>query len=102
MRSVEGSSGFLRGVWQSQHMMNEDTYGGTTLETRGIGIKGMTCDHCVRRVERALRGKAGVKEVRVDLGAAQATVTFDRTQTSLPELHDALSASGYSPAPIPL
>jgi hypothetical protein len=28
------------------------------LETREIGVAGMTCDHCARRIENALRGGA--------------------------------------------
>jgi copper chaperone CopZ len=71
------------------------------LETRDIGIAGMTCDNCVRLVEKALRGKPGVKEVSVDREAARARVTFDTTCTSIPELHDALLKSGYTPSPFP-
>ncbi len=82
-------------------MINGDMpQSGPLLETRDIGIQGMTCDHCVRKVERVLRAKSGVKKVQVDRAAARATVTFDRAQTDLPELHDALLASGYSPVPI--
>ena len=67
------------------------------LETKTIGISGMTCDGCVKTIERAFRGKRGVKEVRVDRSAATATVTFDERQTNLPELHDVLLKSGYKP-----
>ncbi len=67
------------------------------LETRDIGIAGMTCDNCVRRVERALRSQVGVRDVRVDRGVGIATVTFDTTRTDIPALHDALLQSGYQP-----
>ncbi len=67
-------------------------------ETREIGITGMTCDNCVRRVERALRAVPGVKQVKVDRAAARATVTFDTARTNIPALHDALLKSGYQPA----
>ena len=71
------------------------------LETRDIGILGMTCDKCVQRVEKALRGVDGVKEVRVDRPAALATVTFDTVKTHIPALHDALLKSGYKPSTQP-
>jgi copper chaperone CopZ len=71
----------------------------TVLETHDIGISGMTCDNCVRRVEKALRSQAGVQAVKVDQASARATVTFDRSRTNLPELHDAVLRSGYQPAP---
>jgi len=70
------------------------------LQTREIGIAGMTCDNCVRRVEQALRGKPGVKEVSVDRATGRARVTFDTTQTDIPALHDALLKSGYQPVPL--
>jgi copper ion binding protein len=79
----------------------ENIAGTSTLETHDIGISGMTCDHCVRRVEKALRGVNGVTEVRVDLKGALATVTFDNTKTHIPALHDALLKSGYRPSAIP-
>jgi copper ion binding protein len=75
----------------------ENIAGTSVLETHDIGIDGMTCDNCVRRVEKALRSVNGVKEVRVDLRGALATVTFDTTKTHIPEIHDALLKSGYRP-----
>ncbi len=62
-----------------------------------IGIAGMTCDNCVRRVERALRGLPGVKEVNVDRAAAQAKVVYDSSAVDVPAMHDALLKSGYTP-----
>ena len=79
----------------------ENIAGTSPLETHDIGISGMTCDHCVRRVEKALRSVKGVTDVRVDLKAALATVTFDSTKTHIPEMHDALLKSGYRPSAIP-
>lgn len=76
---------------------HENIAGASVLETDEIGIDGMTCDNCVKRVEKALRGVKGVRDVRVDLGAALATVTFDTTKTHMPDLHDALLKSGYKP-----
>lgn len=67
------------------------------LITRTIGIDGMTCDRCVETVERMLKGAKGVREVRVDREQARATVTFDPAQTDVPDLHDRLLKSGYTP-----
>ena len=69
--------------------------GAEALETRDIKIAGMGCDNCVRKLEKALRAKDGVKEVRVDGTAGRATVTFDRTLTNIPELHEVIAKSGY-------
>lgn len=70
---------------------------GELLETKVIGISGMTCAECVKKIERAFRGKRGVKKVAVDRDEATATVTYDERQTNLPELHDVLLKSGYKP-----
>ena len=66
-----------------------------TLETREIKIAGMGCDNCVRKLEKALRAKDGVKEVRVDGIAGSAKVTFDRARTNIPELEEVIVKSGY-------
>jgi copper chaperone CopZ len=73
----------------------EPVQGADALETQEIVIAGMGCDNCVRKLERALRAKAGVKEARVDGVAGRATVTFDRMRTNIPELHEVIAKSGY-------
>ena len=65
------------------------------LETREIKIAGMGCENCVRKLERALRATDGVLDVRVDGIAGRATVTFDRTRTDIPQLHEVIAKSGY-------
>jgi copper chaperone CopZ len=71
------------------------------IETRTIGILGMTCDHCVRKVEKTLRSQDGVKEVEVNRQESRATIRFDRSKTDIPALHDALLKSGYTPKAVP-
>ncbi len=73
----------------------ENVQSGGVLETRELTIAGMGCDNCVRKLERALRAKEGVKEVHVDGIAGRATITFDRTRTSIPELQEVIAKSGY-------
>jgi len=51
-----------------------------------IKIKGMSCQHCVMAVAKALGGIEGIKEVRVDLEKGEATFAevkpVDRKQIS--------------------
>lgn len=42
--------------------------------TTELNISGMSCGHCVKAVEGALRGVPGVEDVRVDLAGGRATV----------------------------
>ncbi|ADQ45254.1 copper ion binding protein [Caldicellulosiruptor kronotskyensis 2002] len=46
--------------------------------TKKIYIKGMTCDHCVRRVENNLKAIEGVTSVQVDLQEGVATVDLSK------------------------
>jgi Cu+-exporting ATPase len=66
-----------------------------TVETRELTIAGMGCDNCVKKLERALRARDGIKEVRIDGVAGRATVTFDSTRVNVPEIQDVIAKSGY-------
>lgn len=41
-----------------------------------IFIEGMTCGHCSGRVEKALKGMAGVTDAKVDLAGKNAVIEF--------------------------
>jgi len=43
-----------------------------------VKIKGMSCQHCVKAVTKALSEIAGIKDVKVDLEKGEAT--FDEDQ----------------------
>ncbi|MHB8773216.1 MAG: heavy-metal-associated domain-containing protein [Syntrophales bacterium] len=43
-----------------------------------IKIRGMSCQHCVMAVTKALSGIEGVTDVRVDLAAGEATFTEEK------------------------
>ena len=73
----------------------ENLPGKAALETRELTIAGMGCDNCVRKLERAFRAKAGVKEASVDGIAGRARVTFDPSVTNMAELQEVVTKSGY-------
>jgi len=43
-----------------------------------IKIKGMSCQHCVMAVTKALGGIEGIKDIRVDLEKGEATFTEEK------------------------
>ena len=65
------------------------------FDTTRIAIEGMTCDKCVETIERAFRGKDGLRDVKVDRASSTVTVTFDRRKLDVPALHDLLLEHGY-------
>ncbi len=59
-----------------------------------IKISGMSCEHCVKRVTKALESLPGVKNVKVSLEKGEAT--FERPENlSLEEIARAIEEAGY-------
>ena len=66
------------------------------MVTETIKIEGMMCGHCQATVEKAIGAIAGVSEVKVDLAAKQATVTFDASVANLDAIKAAVADAGYT------
>jgi Cu+-exporting ATPase len=62
---------------------------------RALGIKGMTCASCVRRVEKSLARVPGVREARVNFATERATVVYDPATASPEQLKKAIEQAGY-------
>jgi copper chaperone CopZ len=67
------------------------------LERIEIATEGEDCDECVRRLREPLLRINGVKDVRTNTRRERVIVTFDARKTHVPDLHDAILASGYKP-----
>ncbi|MDM7920611.1 MAG: heavy metal translocating P-type ATPase [Methanosarcina sp.] len=61
-----------------------------------IGVYGMTCGHCQKRVADAIVSLDGVESVDVNLEAGSATVNFDPEKLSLDDIKEAVRKAGYS------
>ncbi|HEX9019760.1 MAG TPA: copper ion binding protein, partial [Nitrospirota bacterium] len=60
-----------------------------------LKVQGMTCNHCVMRVQKALKGVAGVQDAKVDLQKAEAIVTYDESKVTQEKLSFAVVEAGY-------
>jgi len=60
-----------------------------------LAITGMTCNGCVKHVDKALRAVPGVSAVEVSLAGNQAKVVHDPEQAPLAALVAAVDAAGY-------
>lgn len=58
-----------------------------------IYIEGMSCQHCVMRVKRALEALSGIKDLSVEIG--QAKVTFDESMIQKKDIEDTIIKAGY-------
>ena len=61
-----------------------------------LRVTGMTCGHCQAKVEKALRGIAGVYSAIVDLPDGEAEVDFDDDSVTTEQLVAAVTKAGYS------
>jgi len=59
-----------------------------------IKIKGMSCNHCVMAVTKALSGIEGLKDVKVDLAKGEATFGSDQA-VDLKVITSAVEKAGY-------
>lgn len=60
-----------------------------------IMVGGMSCQHCVKAVERALQSVDGVKSVQVDLANNKATVEIDESIFDIKKAQDEIIDQGY-------
>jgi copper chaperone len=58
-----------------------------------IQIEGMSCQHCVMRVKKAIEGLAGVSSLFVEIGEAK--VSFDETKIQKKDIEAAVAKAGY-------
>ncbi len=61
-----------------------------------LKIEGMSCMHCVGKVEKALTGIDGVKNAKVNLDEKQADIEYDESKVSLETLKTAVTDAGYT------
>lgn len=62
-----------------------------------IRIEGMSCMHCVGKVEKGLGEQKGVLSAKVDLEKKQATVRYDPQKVTLDEIRKKITEVGYQP-----
>jgi copper ion binding protein len=62
-----------------------------------LNVEGMSCEHCVRHVTKALEAVAGVKSVKVSLGNKSAEIEHDDT-VAIDSLKAAIVEEGYEVA----
>ncbi|MDC3417013.1 copper chaperone CopZ [Aquibacillus salsiterrae] len=69
------------------------------MEKITLSITGMSCNHCVNKVENALNEQDGVEKVKVNLKKGTAVVKFDESKQTLDQLTAAVSEVGYEAIP---
>jgi Cu+-exporting ATPase len=60
-----------------------------------LKVEGMSCDACVRSIERKLSKVAGVASARVNLDTGSAVVEYDDSRAQADQLIGAVEQIGY-------
>ena len=68
----------------------------TKTKTVTLAVTGMKCENCVAKVDKALRGVDGVKDVKVSLEKSSAEVVLASTSVKSEVLLKAVSDAGFA------
>jgi P-type Cu+ transporter len=69
----------------------------TSSDPITIGVEGMTCASCVKRVENAIAAVPGVSSVAVNLATERATIDLGGGEPDLSGIESAITKAGYKP-----
>lgn len=65
------------------------------MEKIVLKIDGMTCGHCVGKVEKSLKSLPGVEVAKVDLKKGTAKVKYDDSKQTIDKMNEAVREAGY-------
>lgn len=60
-----------------------------------LKVEGMSCNHCVQTVEKALGKLTGVEKVKVELADKKVSVDYAEGQVTVDALKSAIEEQGY-------
>ncbi|HNX14461.1 MAG TPA: copper chaperone CopZ [Oscillospiraceae bacterium] len=65
------------------------------MEKSIIRVDGMSCEHCVKAVTKAVGALPGIGNVTVDLKGKTVTVDYDPAKTPLEKIKTEINDQGY-------
>ncbi|MHC1787713.1 MAG: copper ion binding protein [Christensenellales bacterium] len=65
------------------------------MEKTLLRVDGMSCEHCVKAITKAVGALSGVANVAVDLNAKTVTVEHDPVQSPLDKIKFEIEDQGY-------
>ena len=63
--------------------------------TTVIKVEGMSCQHCVNSINKAIGELKGVDKVAVDLKAKTVSVDYNQEQLELDQIKEVIEDQGY-------
>ncbi len=68
------------------------------MQTTTLNVRGMTCNHCKMRVEKAAGAVDGVSSASVDLAAGTVALQYDGNESTLERVKSTIDETGYEVA----
>lgn len=65
------------------------------MEQTVLKVEGMSCNHCVKAIEKAIGTLPGIENVSVDLKSKTVTVNYDPAQSPLDTIKAQIDDQGY-------
>lgn len=65
------------------------------MENITLNVQGMSCGHCVKKIEGNVGQLDGVSQVHANLESAQVEVSFNESQVSLDKIKETIEDQGY-------
>lgn len=65
------------------------------MESTSLRVDGMSCEHCVNAIMKAVSVMPGVEKVSVDLKNKRVTVDYDPAKSSLDKIKLEIEDQGY-------
>jgi copper chaperone len=60
-----------------------------------LPVSGMSCQHCVGKVEKSVSALPGIDKVDVSLEDASVKVAYDNSSVSVSQITEAIEGQGY-------
>lgn len=60
-----------------------------------LPVSGMSCQHCVGKVQKSVSALPGVNKVDVSLENASVEVAYDKSSVSVSQIAEAIEDQGY-------
>jgi copper chaperone len=60
-----------------------------------LNVKGMSCQHCVNSIKKAVGGIKGIEDVEVDLEKNTVTISYDPDTVNIKDVTEAIEDEGY-------
>jgi len=65
------------------------------MEKTKLAVEGMSCEHCVNAITKAVKALPGIAKVAVDLEAKSVVVEYDSSKTPLDKIKAEIEEQGY-------